>query len=113
MIGKGSRSSRIATLPEVLGILEERKKDDSEQFGYELELSYEYAKRFSSLGDEKGKKMKDELVELGLSQKAAAKVMEVMPINVLQLKQVLVMEKKTYEEDELAKVIATVDKYRQ
>ena len=39
--------------------------------------------------------------------------MEVMPINVLQLKQVLVMEKKTYEEEELAKVIATVDKYRQ
>ena len=110
MIGKGKSDTRIATLPEVLEILEQRKKEG--ETGYEQQLTDEYAKKFAKISDGDAKKMMKELTELGLGEKSAAKVIEIMPSDMIMLKQVLIIEKKSLEEETVSKVMETVNKHR-
>lgn len=110
MIGKNGSQSEVVSLPEVLEILEKRKK--AGELGYEQQLAYDYAKKFSKLDEEKAKKMRKEVEELGISAKGAAKVVEIMPLDLIQLKQLLIIEKKTVEDDVVAKVFAVVESYR-
>lgn len=110
MIGKASTDKRVVSLPETLDILEERKKGG--ELGYEQELAYEHAKKFSAISIEKAKKLKGELTDLGLSEKTAVKVVDVMPINEAQLRNVLIIEKKTVEEEMVKKILELVNQYR-
>lgn len=110
MIGRGKTETRIATLPEVLGILDERKRGGA--IGYEQELTDEYVKKFSGVSEPDAKKMMKELAELGLSEKTAAKVVEIMPQEALMLKQVLIIEKKPLGEEAVPKVLEVVNRYR-
>lgn len=110
MIGKGKSDTKMATLPEVLEILEERKKDG--ELGYEQALTHEYAKKFSKLEAAQARKMLKELLELGLGEKSAIKVIEIMPADLVQLKQVLVIEKKSLEDETVTKVFEVVNSYR-
>ncbi len=111
MIGKGKSNSRLATMPEVLETLEERKAAGGEQ-GYEQELSLEYAKKFSKLDVKEAKKMKDELTELGISEKTATKLIEIMPLELIQLRQALIIEKKPVEDETVTKIFEVINKYR-
>lgn len=110
MIGKGKSETRIATLPEVREILEERKKEG--ETGYEQQLTDEYAKKFTKVSEADAKKMMKELTELGLGEKSAAKVIEIMPSDIIMLKQVLLIEKKSIEEETVGKVLEVVNSYR-
>ncbi len=109
MIGRGKTDTRIATLPEVLEILEERKKEGDT--GYEQQLTDEYAKKFTKLSAADAKKIMKELAELGLGEKSASKVVEIMPADLIMLKQVLIIEKKPLEEDAVTKVLEVVKSY--
>ncbi len=110
MIGKNGSESQVVSLPEVLEILEARKK--AGELGYEQQLAYDYAKKFAKLDEGKSKKMRKELEELGLSAKGATKVVDIMPLDITQLKQVLIIEKKTVEDDVVTKALAVVESYR-
>jgi DNA-directed RNA polymerase subunit F len=110
MIGKGKSETKIATLPEVLDILNDRKKEG--ETGYEQQLTDEYAKKFSKVSVGDAKKMMKELEELGLGEKASAKVIEIMPNDLVMLKQVLIIEKKSLEEETVGKVLAVVNSYK-
>ena len=108
MIGKEVEESRPVTLLEALDILEERKK--GEDFGYEQQVTYEYGevlKKSVKMSKDKAVKMKKELEGLGLGEKTAVKIVDIMPINEMQLKQVLLIEKKTLEED-IAKTMSAL-----
>jgi DNA-directed RNA polymerase subunit F len=110
MIGKNGSDTRIATVSDVLEILEERKKEGGEM-GYEQELAYEYAKKFAKLSAKEAEKMKKELLEQGISEKTAAKVIETMPSDIIQLRQVLIIEKKSVEEETVGKLMEVAKKY--
>jgi DNA-directed RNA polymerase subunit F len=110
MIGKGHTDSKPVSITEALEILEERKK--SGELGYEQQLAYDHAKKFAKLTPEKAKKLGEELAELGLSRKGVVKIVDVLPINELQLKNVLVIEKKTIEEQTIKKILDILEKYR-
>lgn len=110
MIGKGKSDARIATLPEVLEILEERKKEG--ETGYEQQLTDEYAKKFAKVGAGDAKKMMKELSDLGLGDKSASKVIEIMPSDMVMLKQVLIIEKKSLEEETVGRVFEVVNSHR-
>ena len=110
MIGKGKSDTKVATLPEVLKILEQRKKEG--ETGYEQQLMDEYAKKFSKIDEGDAKKMMKELTDLGLGEKTAAKVIEIMPGDIVMLKQVLIIEKKSIEEETVGKAMEVVNKYR-
>ena len=113
MIGKGIEGKRLVSSAEVYEILEDRKKDSD--LGYEQKLTYEYldnVKKVIKLSAEHAKKMKKELEEIGLSEKVAIKIADIVPLNMDQLKQILVLEKKAVEEDVAKKALEIVEKFR-
>jgi DNA-directed RNA polymerase subunit F len=104
MIGSESKQTRLATIYDVAGILEERKK--AKDLTYEQQLALEHASKLVK-SDEQAKKAKNELEKLGtLSEKTVVKLLEIMPKNVMLLKQVLAQEGKVFSEEELAKILA-------
>ncbi len=110
MIGKNEEESRVVSTPVALDILEKRKKDG--ELGYEQQLADEHASKLHLPTKANAEKMQEELKEHGLSAKGAVKVIDVMPLNETQLKQVLVIEKKNIEEETIKKVMEIVNKYR-
>ena len=110
MIGKESSDSKPVSIAKVLEVLEHRKKDG--ELGYEQELVYEYAKKFSKLSESDSKKIGKELEELGLRDKTVFKIIEILPVDISQLKLILVMERRALEEQEIAKIMKVVDSYR-
>ena len=111
MAGKKRYDTRLASIPEVLEILEERKKDG--ELGYEQTLAYEYATKFSKIKESEAKKMKKELVGLGVDEKLAIKFIEIMPDDASLVKLILAMDKSRQptEEETITKILAAVKSY--
>ena len=99
-----------ASIPEALEILETRKKDGD--LGYEQQLSYDHAKRFALISSDKAEKMRKELEELNLSPKTCVSIVDTMPTDIIQLKQILANEKNPVEEGVAEKAFALVEKSR-
>lgn len=98
MAGKKTSGTSLATISDVLDILHERKKDG--ELGYEQTLTLEYATKFSKLKVSDAKKMKKELEEMGLSEKLALKVIEIMPTEPNLLRLILAMDKNRQPTDD-------------
>ncbi|MDE1822997.1 MAG: hypothetical protein KGI00_00925 [Candidatus Micrarchaeota archaeon] len=110
MIGKKQASSRMVSIADVLDILEERKKDG--ELGYEQQIEYEHAKKFSKLSKKEAEKMKAELMENGMLEKTALKTVEIMPVDITQLKLILVMDRLTPDDEACKKLMGIVESYR-
>lgn len=111
MAGKKRYDSRLVSIPEVLEILEERKKDG--ELGYEQTLAFEYATKFSKIKETEAKKMKKELQELGMDERLALKFIEIMPDDAGLAKLILAMDKNRQptEEETVTKILAVVKSY--
>lgn len=110
MIGKEQKSSRELPLPNVLEMLEERKKGG--ELGYEQQLAYNHAKKFAAISAKSAEKMEEELMALEISRKLSVKIIDIMPVNMDQLKQIVIIEKKPLSEETLKGIIAVVEKYK-
>ncbi len=110
MIGKEQKASRELPLPNVLEMLEERKQGS--ELGYEQQLAYEHAKKFAAISAKSSEKMEEELLALGISRKLAVKVVDIMPANIDQLKQVVIIEKKPISDEMLKGIMEAVERYR-
>ncbi len=106
MIGKGQEQKRPVTSAEALEVLEDRKKEG--ELGYEQKLAYEHMGKFNKLSAGEARKMMKELEEYGVGEAVAIKICDIMPIDVAQLKQILVKTKKSFEEDEIGKIMGVV-----
>ncbi len=106
MIGKNSKHNGHASLNEVLGILESRKKE--RELTYEQQIALEHATKFASgKGSEQG--TKKALEALGtLSQQTIMMILNIMPKSEMLLKQILAVEKRSFTEEEVKKVLAIV-----
>ena len=109
MIGKEQKTQRLATISEALDVLEDRKKLG--ELGYEQQLAYEHAKKFSKLSVSNSNKLVNELKKLGISERVAVMITNVMPTELIQLKQILAMLKLKESEEKVAvnKIISTDD----
>ena|SRR5208337_1759974 len=110
MIGKSETGKRPVALAEALDILEDRKSAD--KLGYEQELAYDHIKKFSTVKAAGVKKMKEALAEFGVGDATAIKISDIMPIDISQLKHILVPEKKNFEEEDIRKMMEIVDSHR-
>jgi len=106
MIGKEITGKKVAMIDEVLDILEERKK--SGDITYEQQLALEHTKKFAQ-ETQKLAKIKKELNEMGtLKDECIAKILEIMPSNVMMLRQVLAGCKNTVDDVTVNKIFAIV-----
>ncbi len=109
MIGKEQKTQRLATISEALDVLEDRKKLG--ELGYEQQLAYEHAKKFSKLSVSNSNKLVNELKKLGISERVAVMITNVMPTELIQLKQILAMEKNALEDGTDTKTMGIVEEY--
>lgn len=98
------------TISEAYDILDKRKKEG--ELTYIAKQTYEYLGKFKKLSTEKAQKMKKELMDLGLSAATATKIVDILPVNIDQLKQVLIMEKRPIDESQVNAIMEVVEKYR-
>jgi DNA-directed RNA polymerase subunit F len=110
MIGKSETAKRPVTSAEALEILEKRKEDD--KLGYEQELAHDHIAKYGGASAAEGRKMKKELMELGVTEATAIKIADIMPIDVAQLKHILVLEKKNYDEEDIKKMMEIVEGHK-
>ncbi len=110
MAGKNEKTVRLAALPEALEILEKREKEG--EFGYEQLLALEYSRKFSTIAKGGVEKAKKQLQELGISEKTAVSILNVMPMDVMQTKQILANEKTVPEPEVADKAFAIVESNR-
>jgi len=111
MAGKKRYDSRLASIPEALDILEDRKKDG--ELGYEQTLAYEYATKFSRMKQTEAKKMRKELEALGLDERLALKFIEIMPDDASLVKLILAMDKNRQPtgDETVTKILEVVKSY--
>lgn len=104
MIGKKSELQGPISMVELLSILDERKKFG--ELTYEQQKAYEHAEKV--VPDKAWcKKAREKLDELNLvSKKTAIKLAELRPKSVMLVKQILAPEGKTFEEEQVAKILA-------
>ncbi len=106
MSGKNERVGRVISTPEALEILEKRKKDGD--LGYEQQVSYDHIKKFSKLDSSKAQKLCKQIEELGVSEKSSIQIVDVLPMNLLQLKQVLANEKNAPDQEVVDKILKLI-----
>ncbi|MEM0124614.1 MAG: hypothetical protein QXF41_03690 [Candidatus Micrarchaeaceae archaeon] len=111
MIGKERSEASVATVYDAFEILEKKKKEGGE-LGYEQQLAYDHIAKIKKMSKEKAEKLAEELEEIGLSRKAIAKIIEIMPLNELQLRQVLIIERKQFADDEIKKMLDAIARYK-
>jgi len=96
------KGTRIASIEDVVGVLE----GDKSELTYEQQLALQHAKKFE-MGDAKAKKVEKALKEMGiLSERSIVKIKEIMPKNRETLRQILSSERKSFSDEELAKILA-------
>ena len=111
MIGKPENEGKPVSMPEALDILEERKK--AGPLGYEQELAYNHAKLFATLSSDKAEKMRKALLAEGLTIESSTKIVDLMPVNDTQLRQVLAgHEKNTVEAEKVSKIMEIINSYK-
>jgi len=110
MIGKNIENSSAVTVHAALEMLNRRKKDG--ELGYEQQLALEHAEKHAGKLKGDPDKLLESLMAMGASRKAAVKVIDVMPSNETQLKQVLVIEKKALPDETIKSIMAELAKYR-
>ncbi len=110
MSGKNEKISRIISTPEALEILEKRKKEGD--LGYEQQVSYDHIKKFAKLDVSRAEKLYKHIIELGLSEKSAIQIIDILPTDMIQLKQILANEKNAPAEDVTEKIFKLVEENR-
>ena len=110
MLGKSQSGKSPVPNSEALEVLEKRKEQG--ELGYEQKLAYDHIKKYSKLSAEEQRKMVKELEQCGVGAATAIMISDAMPIDPTQLKHILVREKKTFEEDEIAKMMEVVQSHR-
>ena len=107
MIGKGVDTGTPVSADEAKRILEERKKRG--ELIYEQQLAYDHASKvIKELDKAVEKKLEKALEELGVSQRASVKVVELLPANAMTLRQVLAKENRTFTDEEITKILTLV-----
>ena len=101
MIGKEVTESKPVSITEVVKILEENSGATPT---YEQKVALEHAKKVSE--GKNPEKIRKALEALNLMTEASViKVLEVMPRNAMTLRHVLSREKRTYSDEDIAKVL--------
>lgn len=101
MIGKEVSDTKPVSIYDVVDILGKGKEGE---LTYEQQTALEHAKRLT--GSKAHEKTRKSLEGMGiLAEMSVLKLIEIMPKNMMTLKQVLIKEKRTFSAEELQKIL--------
>jgi DNA-directed RNA polymerase subunit F len=101
MIGKQVVTEKPVPLVSVRKILEKRKEDG--ELTYEQKLVLEYVSEFAKTGIRKTEEAVEKLKELGIDEKKAVKIIDVLPKTKEEVK--LIFEKNPPSEEQIKKIL--------
>lgn len=111
MIGKRLVSKNPVPLAEVKEIIAKKKKDG--ELSYEQNLTLEYCKKFSKISEKDAEKLIAELMQMEkLKKENAVELTDIMPKTPDEVKLVFSKEHFILSDDEIAKIIEALNKYR-
>ena len=96
------KETRAVLIDEVIGVLEDKKASD---LTYEQQLALQHAKKFSA-AKAKAEKLRKELSAMGISDRSAIKMLEIMPKSAMTIRQILAPERKNYSDEEVNKMLS-------
>ena len=94
------------TMSALLETLEEKQVTAA---GMEMQ---DYSKKFSKISLSDAKKAMSEIAALGISEKTSAKMVELMPTEPMQIKHVLVIERKMFDDETVNKIAEIIKSYQ-
>jgi len=95
----------------VLEILEKKKKKGDLE--YSQRLTYDYAQKFVKLDGKKAGELKEELLKIEkIREHQAVALVDLMPKTKEDVELIFSKERTRLEEDEVKKVLETINKYR-
>ncbi|MEM3227380.1 MAG: hypothetical protein QXK65_00320 [Candidatus Micrarchaeaceae archaeon] len=107
MIGKKAELKGNALINEVVNLIEDRKK--AGELTYEQQRAYDHAKAL--VKKRRYPAIKKELEALGmLSEDAIAKVLEIYPKDKTLLSQLLIKEKRVFNDEDKEKILSILNK---
>ncbi|MEM0149605.1 MAG: hypothetical protein QXW10_01775 [Candidatus Micrarchaeaceae archaeon] len=108
MIGKEGKDKSSVTLTNAWSILEERRK--MREATYEQQLALEHASKFK-VEDSVSERQRKALDGLNiLKPDTVTKLIDMQPGNEMLVRQVISMEKKAFEPEDVAKILAVFKK---
>lgn len=108
---------RPVTLPEVSAVLKERDeayKAAGAELLYEQKKALEHAEKFSKIASKDAQEMAEKLskLEFALGADRIAKIVDLMPKSVDDIRAIFAKERFKYTEEEIKKITDVVDQYR-
>jgi DNA-directed RNA polymerase subunit F len=108
---------QAVTLAEVASILKKKDKEYGErevEFLYEQRRAYDHAVKFAKVGKKDANELQKKLSKLdsGISQDRIAKIVDLMPETVDDIRAIFAKERFKYSEEEIKEITDIVDQYR-
>ncbi len=108
---------RYIPLAEVREILEKKEREyleEGKEMLYEQRRALDHARRATKLESRDVEELKKKLaeLELGLSEEQLIKVCDILPETVDDIRAVFAKERFKYSEEEIKRIIDTLDQYR-
>jgi len=102
-IGKQNVTEKPVSVSEVKKILEDRKERG--ELTYEQKVTLEYAQEFGKVGPRKLKEALEKLIELGLEEKIAVKIIDIRPKTKEELRLIFEKTRLGLKEEQIKKIL--------
>ncbi len=120
MIGRKKLEEHYLTIAETKEILLKRreeglKENPEEPMFYEARISLEHAERFAKVTSEQAKELKDKLISVfeWMDERLAAKIVDIMPEDYMDIRVIFAKEDYMPTKDEAEEIIKILDEYRE
>lgn len=104
------RSTKEAPVPLVKKILAKRLEEDGEAPEVIIR-TLNYAEKFTKCDENRIEELLGKLVELGFNETTASMITSICPTTIEELRVLLVFESRTWEREELVKVLELLKSY--
>ena len=111
MLGRKVEGTKPVSLPHVRAILEQRAGEPD--FGYEQQMSLDYARKFAKLTPADADKLAADLAEFeALKPETITKLVDILPAHLSTLQAILAKDRITLSPDKLAKALDKIAHFR-
>ncbi len=111
MLGRKVEGAKPVSLPHVRAILEQRSAEPD--FGYEQQMSLDYARKFAKLTPADADKLAADLAEFdALKPETITKIVDILPAHLSTLQAILAKDRITLPADKTTKVLDKISHFR-
>ena len=110
MLGKKKLEETNLTLPEAKEILEKRK--ETGELLYEQGIALDHLMKFCKLDLKSARKLKEELLQIGIPSDIAVKIVDILPEDKYDLGVIYAKERHILNDEETEEILEIVKKYK-